>query len=755
MAPTALAAVLARRSISRQSISSMTVLVVAALPPVSCVHAGSEWRAKGRTAASLLQRCGEGPALLLLLLTTLSRAPMTLGVWLLLAACCRYVVARRSSRCDALTALLLLTADALPGASAQAVQVTGPCSLTDGELCAASPNYPNSYGINEECTISGVPPVGLEMAAFDVDYEGNGDPTDECRYDYLTVNGKKYCGTSGPEGVVAEDGVIEWVSDDDTVKSGWKALSPAARLSRLPYCPSLMPPPPSAAQICWPIRPPSLPQPSPTPICAQYKHCDYDCYIDSSCSWFEECPLGGVSVEDIGGWTSCEDRCCHVGRHEQCGCEVWLQPPPSPPPPSPPSPPSPPPSPLPPPLPPLAPLAWSCPLNGSVDCNGLAVCNDATYTQERLQLTPASNGKNGFVQLPSAWYAGFSLSFEYFFTSDSGADGLGIVYWPCPTNAPLCADWSHSWEGLSEYMVDSGGLGWSLSEWQGLSQLAHGGEVNEDTWNATAYAGAWHSLALTYDGALLSGAIDGTVVHNNSVSTAPVMHDWCIVVGARTGEANNEHSIRNLQLNAWNGPPAPPSSPPLPPSPPSTPPLPPPLPSPPLFPGFVAAVSEAELRSLITEAAAGPLADVSVYLAPGAHVKLSSQIRCASSINVTVASSSEGATLDGQGKTGLFYLLGGCSLTLRGLTLVNGKAGRGGVVEADGAGDVEIIDSTVRDCSARYAPREVRRVELAAACSSSWQRGEICQGHGCLTPRSPRNRSPAASSTRGTAVQSR
>ena len=81
-----------------------------------------------------------------------------------------------------------------------------------------------------------------------------------------------------------------------------------------------------------------------------------------------------------------------------------------------------------------------------------------------------------------------------------------------------------------------------------------------------------------------------------------------------------------------------------------------------------------------------------------------------STIKVTVASSGEGATLDGQEQTGLFELTGGCSLTLRGLTLVNGRAAAGGVVYASGAGDVEIIESVVRDCSAG----NVRRVELAA-----------------------------------------
>ena len=157
--------------------------------------------------------------------------------------------------------------------------------------------------------------------------------------------------------------------------------------------------------------------------------------------------------------------------------------------------------------------------------------------------------------------------------------------------------------------------------------------------------------------------------------------------------------------------------PPSPPPPPTPPPLP---PLPPLSPGYVAAASEDQLRNLITEAAATQ-ANVSIYLQPSADFKLNSRIRCTSTIKVTVASSGEGATLDGQGETGLFHLSGRCSLTLRGLNLVNGRAenGQGGVVyarsgkygDADYAGDVEIIESVVRDCS---APGAVRRVELAA-----------------------------------------
>ena len=98
-----------------------------------------------------------------------------------------------------------------------AVNVSSPCSLTNGGSCAVSPNYPNSYGNDEECSIIGVPPVGLETVAFEVDLESS------CRFDYLTVNGVKYCGFSGPNGVVAEDGVIEWSSDNWSSGRGWKA----------------------------------------------------------------------------------------------------------------------------------------------------------------------------------------------------------------------------------------------------------------------------------------------------------------------------------------------------------------------------------------------------------------------------------------------------------------------------------------------------------------------------------------------------
>ncbi|EOD07169.1 hypothetical protein EMIHUDRAFT_97003 [Emiliania huxleyi CCMP1516] len=116
--------------------------------------------------------------------------------------------------------------------------VGGPCSLTDGGSCAASPNYPNSYGRNEECTISGVPPVELETVAFDVEQCGS------CGCDYLTVNGTKYCGTSGPNGAVC-----------------WATRPP----SPPPAPPSPPSPPSPPPQPPPPPTPPSPPPPPPLP----------------------------------------------------------------------------------------------------------------------------------------------------------------------------------------------------------------------------------------------------------------------------------------------------------------------------------------------------------------------------------------------------------------------------------------------------------------------------------------------------------
>ena len=116
----------------------------------------------------------------------------------------------------------------------QLPQLTGPCQLTDGGACATSPNYPRNYDINQQCIISNVPASQLEVIHFDVQpddysYDADGKDGGSCDFDYLKVDGVRYCGTSGPAGVVAESGIILWVSNNGQIgplpriSTGWKA----------------------------------------------------------------------------------------------------------------------------------------------------------------------------------------------------------------------------------------------------------------------------------------------------------------------------------------------------------------------------------------------------------------------------------------------------------------------------------------------------------------------------------------------------
>jgi len=76
--------------------------------------------------------------------------------------------------------------------------------------CIQSNNHPSNYGNNEACTISAYD-VALTVDAFST----------ESRYDFLTVGGVQYSGTSGPASGTYS-GVISWSSDSSVVQSGWK-----------------------------------------------------------------------------------------------------------------------------------------------------------------------------------------------------------------------------------------------------------------------------------------------------------------------------------------------------------------------------------------------------------------------------------------------------------------------------------------------------------------------------------------------------
>ena len=78
------------------------------------------------------------------------------------------------------------------------------------EQCISSNIHPGSYGNNEECTVE-MTDIVVRVAAFNT----------EARYDFLTVGGVRYSGSSGPSGG-RYTGAIQWSSDYSVVTSGWR-----------------------------------------------------------------------------------------------------------------------------------------------------------------------------------------------------------------------------------------------------------------------------------------------------------------------------------------------------------------------------------------------------------------------------------------------------------------------------------------------------------------------------------------------------
>ena len=152
--------------------------------------------------------------------------------------------------------------------------VTGPCVMSAfTNNCVESSGYRDGSGYkgNEECLISGFPAEATQaivVNAFDVETQY----CRACSCDYLEVtnaNGEngpggvtKYCGTTGPDGVVAS-GTIKWRSDSWVTRSGWNICFGF----RPPFSPPPHPPPSLPPLPPSPPYPPLLPplQPSPPP----------------------------------------------------------------------------------------------------------------------------------------------------------------------------------------------------------------------------------------------------------------------------------------------------------------------------------------------------------------------------------------------------------------------------------------------------------------------------------------------------------
>merc|ERR1719330_653454 len=77
--------------------------------------------------------------------------------------------------------------------------------------CVQSSNHPSNYGNNQDCSIQLAGAVSITVDAFST----------ESRYDYLTVGGTRYSGSSGPSNG-SYSGTITWSSDYSVTNTGWR-----------------------------------------------------------------------------------------------------------------------------------------------------------------------------------------------------------------------------------------------------------------------------------------------------------------------------------------------------------------------------------------------------------------------------------------------------------------------------------------------------------------------------------------------------
>jgi len=83
------------------------------------------------------------------------------------------------------------------------------CTLSGS--CVSSNNHPGNYGNNEQCNIQLFGDIPISVEAFNT----------EARYDFLTMGGTQYSGSSGPASGTYS-GFINWNSDFSIVASGWR-----------------------------------------------------------------------------------------------------------------------------------------------------------------------------------------------------------------------------------------------------------------------------------------------------------------------------------------------------------------------------------------------------------------------------------------------------------------------------------------------------------------------------------------------------
>ena len=101
-----------------------------------------------------------------------------------------------------------------PSSSWWTVTAGDDCELSSDGACVTDGE--GNYGNYEACTVRAEAALTLQVVSFDVEAQI------ACGFDSLTVGGTKYCGSTGPDGVVMAAGdTMQWRSDGSVTRDGF------------------------------------------------------------------------------------------------------------------------------------------------------------------------------------------------------------------------------------------------------------------------------------------------------------------------------------------------------------------------------------------------------------------------------------------------------------------------------------------------------------------------------------------------------
>lgn len=189
--------------------------------------------------------------------------------------------------------------------------VTGSCTTTNN--CFYSPNYPDDYDNDDSCNIFPQRSGTLIVEDFDVETESS------CGYDYLKVDGTKYCGTDGPDDVLVDTSMkLKWRTDDFIVSAGFEiCLSPSPTASpTISPVPTATPTTPAPTVTPGPTIAPTL---VPTTFPTAEPSYSVSCYEHGDSIWTGGC---GTFEKETDEW--CKGYCFAPSADDCCETDGTL-----------------------------------------------------------------------------------------------------------------------------------------------------------------------------------------------------------------------------------------------------------------------------------------------------------------------------------------------------------------------------------------------------------------------------------------------